>query len=135
MGPRNLLPAMLVPSFSPEDALDEWEGALEISFPSPVYGEGDQSLKSTQLKFLELEQVQRPSKDLEAFLWHGKCPLPPCAWVHSSMPHLFQPASLSHCHSTTPVPPSYNLINGMPIPKLESVSPECRISEVEGCSS
>lgn len=68
MGPRNLLPAMLVPSFSLEDALEEWEGALEILFPSPVYGEGDKSLKSTQLKFLELEQVQRPSKDLEAFL-------------------------------------------------------------------
>lgn len=51
-GPRNPLPAMLVLSSSLEDALGEWEGALDISFPHPVYREGDQGLKSTQLKFL-----------------------------------------------------------------------------------
>lgn len=66
-GSGNLLPATLLPSFSLEDALEEWEGALAISCPSLGYGEGDQGLKSTQLKFLEPEQSQRPSKDPEAF--------------------------------------------------------------------
>lgn len=132
-GPGSLLPATLIPSFSLEDALEEWEGALEISFPSPVYGEGDQGLESTQFKFLEQEQVQKPSKDLEDFPEHGKypCPLGPGSGPQQQVPPystqprfpiITRPLSAPRynlaCRQTTPKLPTCNLRNGLPVPKL-----------------